>query len=161
MKLIDLTGHTFGRLTVTGRADQRMYGKHVAWNCQCDCGGTVITIGGSLRRGAVNSCGCIRRNNHSHITYEAAHIRVKQAKGPAAEWPCIDCGEPAAEWSYDHADNVEYVCSKRYVLYSIDPQRYQPRCRTCHKRHDMNRRGVADSKPQTQTNPHTKLGITS
>ena len=139
MKLIDLTGQRFGRLVVIERVPGRMYGKHVGWLCACDCGGTVTTIGGSLRRGAVNSCGCLRRNDHPHITYEAAHIRVKQAYGPASAQRCIDCDGQAAQWSYDHAAAVEYVCKRRFVLYSIDPAHYQPRCAKCHKQHDIHR----------------------
>jgi len=158
VRLIDLSGQRFGRLTVIGRADQRMYRQHIAWNCQCDCGDTITTISGSLRRGAVKSCGCIRRNDHPHIGYEAAHMRIAQAKGAAAQHDCIDCGKQAEDWSYDYTDTTEYVCRRRFVLYSTDPQRYQPRCRKCHKRHDMDRRGAAGSKPQAQTNPLTKLG---
>jgi hypothetical protein len=139
VKLIDLTGRRFGRLTVVERAPEPMYGKHVAWTCKCDCGGAVTTAGLSLKRGAVNSCGCIRRNDHAFITYEAAHIRVKQAKGPASAHQCIDCGGLAHQWSYDYTAPVEYVCHRRYVLYSLDPARYHPRCRRCHKQHDMNR----------------------
>lgn len=140
MRLIDLTGRRFGRLTVTGRFPGNMYKTQVAWECQCDCGGVLVTIGASLRRGAVNSCGCIRRNDHEYITYEAAHLRIRQRNGLASEHLCVDCAQQAAHWSYDHTDTVEYICTKRYVLYSLDPQRYQPRCAKCHKRHDQDRR---------------------
>ena len=158
MRLIDLTGQRFGRLVVIGRAAKLMYGKHVAWICQCDCGATTTTIGGSLRKGVVNSCGCLRRNDHPHITYEAAHIRVRQAKGRAADYPCVDCDGEAHQWSYDRTDRVEYVCHRRFVLYSLNPDRYEPRCRPCHSAQDRahrDRRGAAGVKPQTQTNTHT------
>lgn len=140
MKLIDLTGQRFGRLVVNRRAHALMYGKFVAWECECDCGGTVITVGTSLRRGAVNSCGCLRRNDHEYITYEAAHWRVRQAKGSASEHVCIDCGKQARQWSYNYSDTVEIVCFRRAVLYSTDPSRYEPRCSSCHKLHDNARR---------------------
>ena len=161
MRLIDLTGQRFGRLTVTGRASHRMYRKHVAWICRCDCGETLTTIASSLHRGATNSCGCIRRNDHKVITYAAAHIRVSQAKGRAAEHDCVDCGGEAHQWSYDHADSIEYVSPPRYAVYSLNPDRYEPRCRSCHHAQDRAhraRRGAAGVKPQTQTNPLTKLG---
>lgn len=35
MRLIDLTGQKFGRLTVISRAENK--GKRVAWNCLCEC----------------------------------------------------------------------------------------------------------------------------
>ena len=51
--LIDLTGKKFGRLTVIGRA----HGKH--WSAICDCGGTAVSSGQSLREGKTKSCGCL------------------------------------------------------------------------------------------------------
>lgn len=62
--LVDLTGERFGRLVVTGRADDHIKpnGRHsVMWNCKCDCGSTVIAYGSSLRNGCTTSCGCYQR----------------------------------------------------------------------------------------------------
>lgn len=58
MKLIDLTGQKFGRLTVlrlvkSGKRD-------CEWACRCACGKVKIILGASLRRGRSQSCGCIR-----------------------------------------------------------------------------------------------------
>ena len=36
-KVIDLTGKTFGKLTVLSRAENDKYGK-AQWLCQCQCG---------------------------------------------------------------------------------------------------------------------------
>jgi hypothetical protein len=57
----DLTGRTFGLLTVLGYAGPRTY----AWNCRCACGREVVVKGGSLRYGETKSCGCFpkRRAN--------------------------------------------------------------------------------------------------
>lgn len=55
--LNDLTGQRFGRLEVKGRAEN--IGKRAAWLCICDCGGSKITIGHSLRHGITRSCGCL------------------------------------------------------------------------------------------------------
>jgi len=95
MRLIDLTGKRFGRLVVLGRAANR-YGKTPCWSCLCDCGGSIVTAGMSLKRGATKSCGCVRMNDHTVPTYELAHLRVKNAKGRAANHACVDCGKPAA-----------------------------------------------------------------
>ena len=59
MRLIDLTGHRYGRLTVIGRAGY--YKKELLWHCICDCGNEVNVIGSSLKRGNTRSCGCIHR----------------------------------------------------------------------------------------------------
>lgn len=53
---IDLTGQTFGRLTVIGRAGRR--GNDATWRCTCSCGGSTEAAASHLKRGAVTSCGC-------------------------------------------------------------------------------------------------------
>ena len=56
-KVIDLTGKTFGKLTVLSRAENDKYGK-AQWLCQCQCGNQKIINGASLRKGLTQSCGC-------------------------------------------------------------------------------------------------------
>lgn len=60
--IIDLTNNTFGKLTVTNRADN--IGKQTAWNCICSCGTNLIVQGSNLRSGASTSCGCSRGEKH-------------------------------------------------------------------------------------------------
>ena len=55
-KIVDITGNKYGFLTV-------MSFSHISkrcafWNCKCDCGGTKIANGNSLKAGDVTSCGC-------------------------------------------------------------------------------------------------------
>ena len=60
-KYIDLTGQTFGFLTVIERAENRIQpsGQSVPqWLCRCICGNTKIVRGRDLRYGGVRSCGC-------------------------------------------------------------------------------------------------------
>lgn len=54
----DLSGQRFGRLTVTGLA--RVDGRAI-WSCLCDCGQRKEVTSNHLRRGAILSCGCWRR----------------------------------------------------------------------------------------------------
>jgi hypothetical protein len=56
--LVDLTGQTFGHLTIVGRAGSTPNGK-ATWSCKCSlCGSTSEKPGADLRRGLVKSCGC-------------------------------------------------------------------------------------------------------
>lgn len=136
-KLIDLSGQRFGSLTVIKRISG------TAWLCQCDCGAQAEARTGNLNRGDAKSCG--NRYIHARRTdsgYGAAHWRVYRDRGPIADQDCIDCGDPARHWSYDHDDQNEllaYVRSANPVAYSLNPDHYSPRCVPCHKRFDLDR----------------------
>lgn len=71
--MIDLTGKTFGRLTVLeahGRSKDR---KNVFWKCLCSCGNFKVIMGSSLRRGATKSCGCFHIECASKVNYKHGH----------------------------------------------------------------------------------------
>ncbi|WTW93672.1 hypothetical protein OG216_09905 [Streptomycetaceae bacterium NBC_01309] len=72
MRLIDLTGQTFGELTVQGRAENRQ-GAEARWHCTCSCGGSTTTTSSNLRRGQTVSCGCARArfNRKARTTHGA------------------------------------------------------------------------------------------
>lgn len=59
-RFIDLTGKTFGRLTVIERAESDRNGL-TQWRCRCSCGSVIVTRSQDLRRGASKSCGCRTR----------------------------------------------------------------------------------------------------
>ena len=59
-RLIDLTGRTFGRLTVIRKAGRSKTGT-MKWLCKCECGNESITRSDNLRNGRAQSCGCLRR----------------------------------------------------------------------------------------------------
>lgn len=58
-KIIDLSGHRYGRLLVLDMAPR--VGKLVAWNCKCICGNEKAVIATALRSGNTTSCGCFHR----------------------------------------------------------------------------------------------------
>ena len=58
---IDISGHTFGRLTVVERAGKRASG-NIIWLCVCSCGGQTRATVHALRKGEIVSCGCYRRD---------------------------------------------------------------------------------------------------
>lgn len=57
----DLSGQSFGRLTVVERAPSRKVGRkwHGYWKCQCECGTETVVQRSSLTSGATRSCGCL------------------------------------------------------------------------------------------------------
>lgn len=56
IKLIDLSGERFGRLTVLE------YVGHKTWKCKCDCGNVKNILGVNLRNGSTISCGCAQNS---------------------------------------------------------------------------------------------------
>lgn len=61
-RFIDMTGQTFGRLTVLSLAGKDKNGLYM-WRCQCSCGNYTVQRGQDLRRGKVVSCGCWKNQN--------------------------------------------------------------------------------------------------
>lgn len=57
-KFSDLSGKTFGRLTVSHRVGTK-HG-HALWGCVCECGKEVEVRANSLNAGHSTSCGCYR-----------------------------------------------------------------------------------------------------
>ena len=58
-KLIDETGHKYGRLLVLGPEKKN---NRTCWRCRCDCGNEIVVVGSSLRNGNTKSCGCYQRD---------------------------------------------------------------------------------------------------
>lgn len=58
----DLTGQTFGRLTVLRRAEEKQT-KNAYWECSCCCGSQKHSIVSTteLRSGKIKSCGCLQK----------------------------------------------------------------------------------------------------
>ena len=114
------------------------------WLCRCDCGATKLVRTGDLNRGSTTSCGQPHLHHRlSSVTYGAAHDRLKIDKGNVRDQECVDCGDEAKQWSYDHADPNEmlaYGLSPKPIAYSLNPEHYSARCVPCHKHFDLNRK---------------------
>ena len=84
-KFIDMTGWKMSehgipdsRITVISKAPNQ--GKHIAWNCICECGTECIIRGDQLRSGTAKSCGCIFRE----VSAEKCRKVGQNNKGRAA-----------------------------------------------------------------------------
>ena len=76
MKLNDLTGKRFGRLTVIARADDIVYStgrRHVVWECICDCGNRTKVRAANLNNHHVSSCGCYRDEIRNTLHFKHGH----------------------------------------------------------------------------------------
>ena len=141
-KYRDITGKTFGNLTVVRRTPEGL------WLCRCDCGVERAVHVGELNRGSAVTCGIRARHRSKAPSYHTAHRRVDSDKGRAKTHACVDCGEPAQQWSYTHDDPDELIGVNwaKGLPYSAKPEYYIARCISCHKRADLARlRKIAGS----------------
>lgn len=79
------------------------------------------------------------------LTYMAVHQRLRRERGPAREYACHICGQPADQWAYDRMDLHAVIGETKYGRgdarpYSTDLAHYVPMCQSCHTRLD---RGTA------------------
>lgn len=75
--LIDMTGLTFGRLTVIGRSENDEFGR-ARWNCACSCGSSTVVSSGNLRNLHTQSCGCLHREIAKAVNTKHKMIHTKE-----------------------------------------------------------------------------------
>lgn len=77
MRLLDLSGKRFGRLTVIKRGKNGKHGQ-VYWICKCDCGSEVVARGDHLRNGLIRSCKCYQGEirSKSHTVHNGCGTRL-------------------------------------------------------------------------------------
>jgi site-specific recombinase XerD len=64
----------------------------------------------------------------------AVHIRLRKARGKAADFPCVKCGQPAKEWALQ---NFVGTLPDPQGPYSTNLDDYAPMCWPCHRRWDL------------------------
>lgn len=69
------------------------------------------------------------------MSYEGAHNNVRRLHGAASDHACVSCGGPALDWAYQYGAPDEQVTAEG-LPYSMNPQFYEPMCRSCHMRYD-------------------------
>ncbi len=127
-RTIDHTGQVFGRLRVI-RIAGRNHGQ-AQWLCQCQCGGTKLVVGSSLRRGLTRSCGCLHReivseNKLIDITGKRFGRLIAIAcvnNLGQSRWRCqCDCGKSVhvAQYNLRSGNTRSCGCLKRNVCSEI------------------------------------------
>jgi hypothetical protein len=128
-KRIDLTGQTFGKLTVVGPSSKRKTPSRdiLLWECSCECGGKKITDGSSLKRGNTSSCGCARRKKKSSIRTDLTGqkfgmltvIGISEKRQPSnphkSMWDCIcECGGKTTTeaWNLKNGRTISCGCQR-------------------------------------------------
>jgi len=76
-RIINISGQRFGRLIVLHRG-YRPNDWRVHWECQCDCGTRRLVNSDNLRRGKVQSCGCLLREFSATVNYKHGDTHTKE-----------------------------------------------------------------------------------
>lgn len=126
----DLTGLTFGRLTVIKRAEN-IRGR-TAWLCRCECGNMKTVLTKYLKNGSVQSCGCLRKEVQAEKAKNIAGFRFgkltalrpsdKRDANGSVIWECrCDCGNIAliSIAGLMSGNNISCGCAKETVKSQI------------------------------------------
>lgn len=85
MRVIDLTGQRFGKLTALYRATNGNFG-NARWVCLCECGKQIRVDSHNLRRGQTKSCGCFdTHHRYNDETLSSKNFLYTIYKGSAKE----------------------------------------------------------------------------
>lgn len=129
-KLMDITGETYGRLTVISRAANSKRGL-TRWVCSCGCGNKTTVNGGDLKLGKTKSCGCLNKDlnkthgmtgTHIYFVWRSMRNRCNSKSNPyyscyggrgikvCERWNSLenfiaDMGEPEKGMTLDRIDN--------------------------------------------------------
>lgn len=84
-KFMDLTGQTFGKLTVVSRAAS--IGGRTRWLCSCECGRESTVDACKLRSGHTQSCGCaIGLGSRRRSEFDRFIEKTRPAENGCIEW---------------------------------------------------------------------------
>lgn len=94
----DLIGKKFGRLNVKCLSGTNKHGTKV-WLCECDCGNMTTATCSSLTSNKVQSCGCLRNEKISKVTYShgGTHTRLYSILN-GMKGRCKDMKNPAYKY---------------------------------------------------------------
>lgn len=98
----DLTGQTFGRLTVIERVDNYVSasGKYseARWKCRCECSNQILVPGSRLRKGNTKSCGCSHYDGSSRIVDLTGRVFGKLIVIERAGYKTTKSGQQHIQW---------------------------------------------------------------
>jgi hypothetical protein len=93
---MDLVGQRFGRLRVINISERTDKYRNRYWECQCDCGTSVVVRTGMLRSGNTKSCGCYQRERTRIANIKHGCAKNSQRTGAYSSWICMKqrCYDP-------------------------------------------------------------------
>lgn len=127
----DLTGVVVNDILVVGLSHIGSQSR-AAWFVECEAGHTFTTRTERIRKGTARCAICA--STKETVSYSAMHKRIRNKRGSARKYACIDCGLTAKQWSLTHGSADTLWDSDGE--YSLSMSDYVPRCVPCHKKYD-------------------------
>lgn len=112
MKFQDLSGQTFGRLTVLNWV--RINKRCIKFRCRCVCGQETIVFGSSLKNGHTKSCGCL----HNELFGLIAKVTSRKHGGHGTKtyrvWSSMRrrCYDPRDASFYNYGRRGVKICKR-------------------------------------------------
>lgn len=108
----DLSGKTFGRLTVIQQVES--VGLHLRWECACSCGQIKDVRGGHLVCGKIRSCGCLQNEVRIAVHTKHGFARKNQRRTEYKSWTQMlaRCYNPAHIEYHRYGAKGVTVCEK-------------------------------------------------
>ena len=75
----NLEGQRFDRLLVVKEVEDDKPGAY--WECLCDCGGSKVVRGTTLKHGKIRSCGCLRTDSNRKQKHRLVHGQSNSTNG--------------------------------------------------------------------------------
>lgn len=104
----DLTGKTFGQLTVQRRGPNK--GAHAGWVCVCTCGAKKVVAGNELKKGSTLSCGCHRSKRMAGMNETHGMANTSEYRSWCAMWN--RCSNPNSHNYKRYAARGISVCKR-------------------------------------------------
>lgn len=119
----DLTGQTFGKLTVIEKAESS--GSGTRWLCRCECGNERIVFASNLKCGHTVSCGCAKEKDLTGKKFGMLTVirrsdkRNPRGKRTTPQWECqCECGAityKATDTLTNDEYNACFACAQKYA----------------------------------------------
>jgi len=113
----DLTGQTFGRLTVISPTKERMKEGQIVWLCKCVCGNKKKVSGSHLKQGNVRSCGCLAKERKFLNSYSAILEGKRESIDPKDQVGMIIKNHELLDYKYEKGKHYYFIlctwCGKK------------------------------------------------